>query len=546
MPRFRIILRNPVSIGGGLRSAALCLIALYFFLLSFKTGFELGMPEIYESRYGLAIPSVISERYGSPPCTIYASIYRYFSKPFEEIDFSAYDDAIDNTLHLQNVDKSTVIHSFADDKGSFLVVKLAFLTFGCRLTSIYFFYFFLLLISSICFAIQFFHHRGELLVLPLFFIGFYTTLLCLPLNIGVGSPAATRSFGMAGLLPVFHLAFLLIRNTRPSPFALGGALFQAILLALVVYVRASDAWELMALFLIWIGGFLFFRKKQSPSDSPGEKSSVLSTLWQAAWAPLLVLGAFLGMAVYKNAILDDTFKKYDIPGHVIWHTMLQGYGADKDIDKEYGCGQSDTGAIAAVKNFLLQGPDRKRYHATFEEGPIGFGFATNHVLYEAAARELFFTIAKKYPLKTLKLFLLTKPASIGTSYLWAMGRLPSEQTQHAFSKENNPYPFPGDGKTHFFRPLSPLPIVSFVLILFFAGTPPRVLCRLYAILAASFLFSLLPGYLANGSFAYIPISFILFEMQGLLLLAGVGWALAQLLLRYGMRVAASPAPSVFP
>ncbi|MFZ5781004.1 MAG: hypothetical protein ACOY4R_12475 [Pseudomonadota bacterium] len=309
-----------------------------------------------------------------------------------------------------------------DDVGIVDFIKIAFAAFGFKVQSLYYLFFATLLLSTTAFILQYWKNAlAQILALCNLF-AFYMELQ---------SPIFTRDmptfWGMRhgstlAILPMWHLALLLMYRTRLSLAAVVLAAIQVAILVLAIKVRGSALWT-----VIFMGGLTALLLYQDWAQLKiSERSAAKLTRLAARWPMALVLAGLFLNGLYTNSKLHPAYFTDDIlPHHGAWHSAVLGLNTSPAFWPVTGLkAEPGTNRVSPYRDRV--GYDaalaylRDRGFIKSEAEYLSPWTGTYKMgLHDKIMRRLFFSAVERHPMATVALYLYWKPRQI----LVAFGRL---------------------------------------------------------------------------------------------------------------------------
>ncbi len=408
-----------------------------------------------------------------------------------------------------------------DDVGIVDFIKIAFAVFGFKVQSLYYLFFATLLLSTTAFVVQYWKNALAQILLLCNLFAFYMELQ---------SPIFTRDmptfWGMRhgstlAILPMWHLALLLLYRTRLSLAAVVLAAIQVAILVLAIKMRGSALWTVI--FLGGLTALLLYRDWGQLRIA--DKSTAKLARLAAKWPLVLVLAGLSLNSLYTNGKLHPAYFTDDIlPYHGAWHSAVLGLNTSSAFWPVTGVkAEPGTDRVSPYRDRV--GYDaalaylRDRGFLSSEAEYLSPWTRTYKMrLHDNVMRRVFFSAVESHPVATVALYLYWKPRQI----LIAFGRLLGDVKIQAW--------------------LLALLGASIMAVAFAMSQPKSALAELKTILllaTTAILFSTLPNlwaYAAYHAVADSLLSIFIFGVFGL-------WATGVVLIERWRSRAASPVES---
>ena len=306
-----------------------------------------------------------------------------------------------------------------EDLGIVDLVKLSFKLFGQRIESVYRFFCAVFLASMLLFWLGFRNYLEGLKILCCVCVA-STAIFASPLFTLTYSSDSTswmtiidpRVLTLLGFVPLLHL---LAATIRPASTGLRQSLLitaQAAILFLVVQIRASAYWMLIALAVITLVALR--RMSFAQIVGPARISRPL----------FLVAAVFLIGSLYMVARMHPLYTiGYYLPRHAFWHDVYYGLQSNPDWAPKFGPSHmiggvpasGDAQPVAGLYRYLATHPSHPGITLHDATGSLTWG-AIEHYLYYA-----FWDLVIQHPRFALKTYFVSKPAQLAC-YIWAMTR----------------------------------------------------------------------------------------------------------------------------
>lgn len=342
----------------------------------------------------------------------------------------------------------------ADDRGMADYVIAAFKLFGYKERSLYLFYFVLLGLSCAVCIVAYKHDTRALAILALALVAIWTFLPVLPLAsegsfLSVGAVAdsgdhvalfETRIFDVLAFVAVLHIALFVFKQVRPSFLAVGSLVIQTFFFFFLYHARSSLGWMLVA--IIALISFAVFRgMRHHDGLSLGER------LGPPAIASVVILLMASALGGYKQLTYHPRYLG-ELGARTFWHNALMGLGADKGFKETYRLDINDRLIIEAVIWYVktIKGielpPEWNADHILFSLGShTDFDWKT----YETYARQFYFYIWEKHTLRTLRTYVVMKPAKAFSIVLSSAMPNPKKRAVEVYRKVHGLYLNPLSG-----------------------------------------------------------------------------------------------------
>lgn len=326
------------------------LIALFILLQSFSLAIKNGMhtyvlEELFEF-YARSISIAVSNlEYHLKGYVGYEKVYETLRNDgFTESNnnnSTALDLAIQKAATLRNP-QSAIFTLTYNDPGYINYVRLSFLLFGYKISSVLFLYFAFLLIQIIFYFIEFRKNSLATAALVLFLLSHYAIIAVLAYVPGVVTPHNIRFLPVLSILPIMHVSTLVL---FPKSIKLGTSLrvcVQSLMFLFVLQCRSSAIWFVFFLFFVLLIG-IFYRRKKS---SKGSEIATPNRLWKGKeiltrvkvlWPVfLLLIGVFFSPLKPHN--LHPLYSERDkvvLGHHPFWLPLYLGLAINPDIKAEF-------------------------------------------------------------------------------------------------------------------------------------------------------------------------------------------------------------------
>lgn len=317
------------------------------------------------------------------------------------------------------IDDHSLFSMYYDDLGFVDYIKLAFLSFGERIQSLYALYFVLLGLSVAAFLLSFPFSTVALLVLIGAVFQFWAEIQGPLFDASMPTLYGMRHSSVLAIIPAWHLALLAFWRVRPTPRILAGAIIQALILLLAMTIRGSAQWTLLVLASLFVLLALRSFRRRGPLLLDAVRAAYDAIRWP--FVLLLVVmavhGAALQAALHPIYLSDDV-----LPRHGLWHSAYLGLQTSPEIRAiTRATNTEDATAYGAALSYMIRRNylrDDQSYHAS-ATGLLRQG------LHDKIMRQVYFEFVGKHPWLTLKVYLVEKPRALAARYLEILGRYPA-------------------------------------------------------------------------------------------------------------------------
>ena len=306
-----------------------------------------------------------------------------------------------------------------DDIGIVDYIKIAFSVFGFKIQSLYYLFFTLLSLSSAALLVQYWRKPVAQAVLLASLFAFVLELQTSIFNADVPTFWGLRHCSTLALVPLWHLAFLLLYRVRLSPSAVVLAALQVAIAVLAIKTRGSTLW--VVIFLAVLTAFLAFGVWRR--SSPDERSTIGLMKSLAMWPLILMLAGLLADKLYTDSRLHPAYFTDDImPYHGAWHSAYLGIVASPSFPE----GQPmltrgwDRGGYDAALAYLKA----KGFIATEAQYVSPWTNTYKMRLHDRTMRSAYLELVSNNPFKTLALYAYWKPVHIYNVWHILVGSLP--------------------------------------------------------------------------------------------------------------------------
>jgi hypothetical protein len=350
--------------------------------------------------------------------------------------------------YLSNGSLMTMVY---DDIGYVDLVKLSFRLFGMKMEAMHYTYFVLLSISAVIFLAAF---RADVLAqtfLLATLFAFYIEIQFGFFNDGMPTVTGLRHGSTLGLIPMWYLAFLVVRR-RPinlslrrfsslgvslpwtdwrSLVLLASTVVQLSILFLAIKMRGS------AIFAVYFIVALAVVLATASFWTQRLRTWPMATLARRAaqWPVVMLLGGLFANSQMVNASLHPIYFTDDvIPYHGLWHSAIVGlvyspHVLPKRTAEAFRAGATDLGGYYAVEDYLDSIHFIERSTDPKQFAPSYISPWTNTVkmrLDDNMARRTFLEIAANHPWEMVVLYFYKKPLAVVRETIHQMAASPPD------------------------------------------------------------------------------------------------------------------------
>jgi len=306
-----------------------------------------------------------------------------------------------------------------DDIGIVDYDKIAFSLFGFRVQSLYYLFFVILSLSSLAFLLQFWQRPMAQVLLLCNLAAFWLELHSAMFTPHIPSLWGMRHGSTLAILPMWHIALLMVYRARPSWPAALLVLIQIVILVFAIRVRGSAAWTVI--FLACLAAFLALQYLRNAQPGQGSFAKVAKAALK--WPFVLLLIGLAASKVYTDSKLHPAYFTDDImPYHGAWHSAYLGImvsptllAATGDPGRAWG----DSVGYQAALEYL-----RKKGFIADEQAYLSPWTSTYKMrLHDNTMRAVYLDLVKEYPFTTLGMYVYQKPRLIYlvvSSFLWSI------------------------------------------------------------------------------------------------------------------------------
>lgn len=326
-----------------LSSLIICVL-LYTFTLSYRYDDIVSVSPT--PRVILAMSVAISEmEYGITGYSGYAKVFKFFEPLWAQAFVNhislaniqdEFNTAIEKSLNIEDPSSDGIHFMYGRNVALADYIKLAFTIFGYEVNSLFYLYFLLFTISVVVFLSAFYKRSDLLYILLLVVCSHFVILMAVPFVGGVDlCVASSRFYPVLTVVPTLHLAFLILRKHKKKAVWVLGASLQALILAFVIIIRTSAAYQLLFLITVTI---------------------IFNTLWYwkkkrlQIWPLAITFGAIFLLKVYISIGLHNSYTEVTSQ-HNFWHAAYLGIARHPEARNKHGIeGITDSHAYRFVLN----------------------------------------------------------------------------------------------------------------------------------------------------------------------------------------------------
>ncbi len=304
--------------------------------------------------------------------------------------------------------EGTLITMVYDDIGSVDFDKIAFTLFGFNIQSLYYLFFVIISLSSAAFLAQFWRQPAAQVVLLCTLFAFWMELDSLIFNQHIPSYYGIRHGSTLALVPMWHLALLMMYRHRLSATAAILAVIQIAILVLAIRIRGSAAWT-----TIFLAGLVVFFAVQAWRElGAGERPLPKVARSALKWPFVFLVIGLLSSKLYTDGKLHAAYLTDDIlPYHGIWHSAYLGLSLSPSMVAETGQNPETwgdrSGYLAAV-DYLR----KKGFINTEQQYNSPWTRTYRMRLHENTMRAVYLSFIADRPFSTLALYVYWKPRQI--------------------------------------------------------------------------------------------------------------------------------------
>lgn len=398
-----------------LRSVLLSTLIIVALLVNANIANKVGMLDTLPGWQIDAIPAALSSQiYGHP--SNYTQL-KVVKNTFYENLKSTHIQDVDRAIHAAmslTLEKKNSDYSLlgTDDKGVIHFVELSFKIFGFSAISLYKMYFCLVALSIIGLLIVYWRVYPVFLVILSIILVHALLLTSVALNPQLTSILALRVMPVAGIIASFHLILATI-SPRTSWKAAFIMILQATIVLLLVHIRFSAIWEVLAVCLALM---VVFIKLSSRSHI---RVCVYDAIFMIAPTVILLGGFFVMQALERQSMAVEYARGEQIVGHVFWHSLFSGLALEPFLSKELQIKLDDVSVIAATGKYLINNGRRNDW---IKLGGTSESFSKiQYAAYDLAVRDMWFDVCFKNLGYCLKAMIWDKPNALMWNIAWLTG-----------------------------------------------------------------------------------------------------------------------------
>ena len=355
-----------------------------------------------------AIPAVLSQLHWGHAAddSQLSAVNDVFRGALRGFGCASIDQAITSVLQLPAGISREISLLGTDDKGIVDFVRLSFLIFGWRASSIPMFYFLIVAISATAYWVTF-RRDSAAIAIGALLIACHSAILPYAAEYPqLSGFLALRFMPLMGLLAGLHLVLASFRGHR-SHSDLAALVVQSLIVALTVQIRFSAIWILLTIAIAAVFCLIWYR---------GTWSGRLNIL-----IPLMVCLVFTSTySLTRSASMNDAYlDDRNLHGHVFWHSLASGLAFSDKLHKEHKLKLDDVSVIAATGEYLKRTGQSDYWKKIGGETSWYSGIHWN--AYEFAVREMLFDICKNDSVECLRAALIAKPFALISNVAWISG-----------------------------------------------------------------------------------------------------------------------------
>jgi hypothetical protein len=347
---------------------------------------------------------------------------------------------------LGYIENGGLITTYYDDMGEVDYVTIAFLLFGLKIQSLLYLYFTLLGLSALVFILTFRDRIFALCLLLTTLFAYYVELYLMFFEpVAISTYWGMRHSSTLCLVPMLHLAFLMLWRKRLSLATGLGVVVQLAILILAWRIRGSVAWVMVFLPALAVALAVLESWPRSGEPWPRSLAALCHRLvnvprlamavagsWRMLvrrtlqWPVVLLLLGLLANNLYNRATLHPIYHTDDVmPYHGLWHSAHLGlglYATDAlsprvaHVLKTQGMGDGLTVWVARdyLDRIRLMPWDGK---PDFTPSPPGWlspwwGIGLKAAWHDRTLRDAYVDKLKTHPLRLLSLYASMPPEAI--------------------------------------------------------------------------------------------------------------------------------------
>ncbi len=331
---------------------------------------------------------------------------------------SLIENAVRKAIEFQwpfNPDQQ-VTGSSGEDVGLVDYVRLSFILFGYKVIAFFLTYFALVAISFLAALIAFRKTPGILAILVVYAVSllllFESNLLDLD-RVGILDP---RLLSTLSLIPVAHIALVMLVRPRPSAGQVGLVMLQAAILIFAYWIRSSASWTFLGLLLLSILLTCLALWRRQPRD--------LARNWPFAVLAVLAAAHLTYLAHALHPVYREANER---PHHALWHAIIYGMTVHPNWPRKYArFGYADVDEVPdnVAKEYLLRHPpdNPDAVYLTADRRHLRIGTAET---YKRKAFLEFFANDPRFVLEAFLIHNVKLSKTVFSIYLWSLDRLSS-------------------------------------------------------------------------------------------------------------------------
>jgi hypothetical protein len=382
--------------------------ALIFFVAAFFAGISSGVA----TSFGHLAPNITgaaaaisSQVFGlkGHPYEAYDSVLKALYKGGIEPIAENYPQNFHNYTLLssalrsaQSVDVagSPLVSVTSDDQGGIEYTHAAFLLFGIDVKSLYYFYFVILGVSVAAYLLSFWRDYVACTVLFAAACAIYSFMPgWLFDNTGIMSVANERFLSTLGIIPMLHIAFLVVRGDATLHWSsIASTVIQAGILSFAYAARGTALWMLLALLVL---AAFYLARVLGPTFKQKTLVFVSSVMRRRGVVVFLALTMVVAINLGRRVFL---LPRSDIHAHPVWHNIFIGFQYSANWMTRYGA-QYDFTTEDQLSFWAA-----RMYVETHHLPPI-----TTWAMHEAVMRSVIIEFIEEHPRFALESFLFYRP-----------------------------------------------------------------------------------------------------------------------------------------
>ena len=265
--------------------------------------------------------------------TILEALMRGGMSDMEEPLGASWNRLLDKAAHLERVSRTprvfdhTLTFVVMEDLGLVDFFKVSFRLFGYNIEGFFKTYLLLLGLGVAFFYIAFWSRPGILIAGNLLLFGLFLSMCLVDSTDWVSNG---RFLPTLAIVPTFHLFVLVWAPPPRSIKAFLMAAAQALLLALVIFMRNSASWTILLLGAVILGIFAWYARAQW-----SRQASIGALVHNAiSWPMIVVIGTFVLFNTYQSNRIHPAYYDLDetLPHHLVWHSLAYSLSFLPEID----------------------------------------------------------------------------------------------------------------------------------------------------------------------------------------------------------------------